>query len=166
MTKRFVGHSCDVMSVAFSVKDRHIISGSRDKTIRLWNTLGECKFVIDEKEGHSRFVSCVRFSPTKVATLVSCGWDKLVKVWNVTDCRLRYNLVGHAGFLNSVTVSNDASLCASGGKDEFAILWDLQEGRKLCQLYASGLINALCFSPNSKVLDLCSNEHFDSNMGS
>lgn len=148
MTKRFVGHSSDVMSVAFSMDNRQIISGSRDKSIRLWNTLGECKFIIDEKEGHSQWVSCVRFSSAKEATVVSCGWDKLVKIWDFTHCRLKYNLVGHTGFLNTVTVSPDGSLCASGGRDAFAILWDLQEGKKLCQLYGHDFINALCFSPN------------------
>lgn len=50
--------------------------------------------------------------------------------------------------MNVVAVSPDGSLCASGGRDAFAILWDLQEGKKLCQLYASDLINALCFTPN------------------
>jgi WD40 repeat protein len=30
-----------------------IVSGSRDKTIRLWNTLGECKYTIGEPEGHT-----------------------------------------------------------------------------------------------------------------
>lgn len=28
--------------------DRQIVSGSRDKTIKLWNTLGECKYTIQE----------------------------------------------------------------------------------------------------------------------
>lgn len=98
MTKRFVGHSSDVMSVAFSWDNRQIISGSRDKTIRLWNTLGECKFIVDEKEGHCQWVSCVRFSSAKETTVVSCSWDKLVKVWDSTKCRLKYNLVGHSGF--------------------------------------------------------------------
>merc|ERR1740130_2404809 len=46
-TRRFVGHSKDVLSVAFSVDNRQIVSGSRDKTIKLWNTLGECKYTID-----------------------------------------------------------------------------------------------------------------------
>ena len=36
----------DVLSVAFSVDNRQIVSGSRDKTIKLWNTLGECKYTI------------------------------------------------------------------------------------------------------------------------
>lgn len=47
-TRRFVGHSKDVLSVAFSADNRQIVSGSRDKTIKLWNTLGECKYTIQE----------------------------------------------------------------------------------------------------------------------
>ncbi|CAG8712341.1 12406_t:CDS:2, partial [Racocetra fulgida] len=78
-TRRFVGHEKDVLSVSFSPDNRQIVSGSRDKTIKLWNTLGECKFNIQE-EGHTEWVSCVRFSPNPSnPVIVSCGWDKLVK---------------------------------------------------------------------------------------
>ena len=188
-----------------------IVSGSRDRTIKLWNTLGECKYTIGEPDGHTEWVSCVRFSPvTNNPIIVSAGWDKLVKVgcccccpghvflvcsadqfyvvlnfpagclhlcwgphsasgpcwhiasgclavpvcfvhtcltavlpapglslmyeplqntckceaavplplqvWNLTNCKLRSSLVGHTGYINTVTVSPDGSLCASGGK--------------------------------------------------
>ncbi len=39
-----------------------------------------------------------------------------LQVWNLTNCKLRSNLVGHTGYINTVTVSPDGSLCASGGK--------------------------------------------------
>jgi guanine nucleotide-binding protein subunit beta-2-like 1 protein len=147
-TRRFVGHSKDVLSVAFSSDNRQIVSGSRDRTVKLWNTLGECKFTIIE-EGHSEWVSCVRFPPTKNApVIVSAGWDKLVKVWGLNNCRLRNNLVGHTGYLNTVTVSPDGSLCASGGKDGTAMLWDLSEGKRLYSLDAGDMIHSLVFSPN------------------
>ena len=61
-TRRFIGHTNDVLSVSFSADNRQIVSGSRDRTIKLWNTLGDCKFTISEK-GHTEWVSCVRFSP-------------------------------------------------------------------------------------------------------
>merc|ERR1711966_351032 len=78
-TRRFVGHSKDVLSVAFSVDNRQIVSGSRDKTIKLWNTLGECKYTIQEHEGHTEWVSCVRFSPAPSnPIIVSC-----VKIWDL-----------------------------------------------------------------------------------
>jgi guanine nucleotide-binding protein subunit beta-2-like 1 protein len=78
--RTFVGHESDVFSVAFSADNRQIVSAGRDRTIKLWNTLAECKFTIVESQ-HSDWVSCVRFSPsTKQPLIVSCGWDKLIKV--------------------------------------------------------------------------------------
>lgn len=115
-------------------------------------------------------MSCVRFSPsTANPIIVSSGWDKLVKVWNLSNCKLKNDHHGHNGYLNSVTVSPDGSLCASGGKVRFvesvgfrvnslylqdgqAMLWDLNEGKHLYTLEPAGgitgAINALCFSPN------------------
>jgi hypothetical protein len=79
-TRTFVGHTNDVLSVSFSADNRQIVSGSRDRTIKLWNTLGDCKYTITDK-GHTEWVSCVRFSPNpQNPVIVSAGWDKLVKV--------------------------------------------------------------------------------------
>jgi len=148
-TKRFIGHTKDVLSVAFSADNRQIVSGSRDKTIILWNTLGHVKFTFNANfNGHKEWVSCVRFSPNlNMPLVVSAGWDKVVKVWNLTSCQLRTNLLGHKGYVNTVTVSPDGSLCASAGKDGSAMLWDLNEGRHLSTLIAGDVINALVFSP-------------------
>lgn len=147
-TKRFDGHTKDVLSVAFSADNRQIVSGSRDKTIKLWNTLGQCKYTIQE-DGHSEWTSCVRFSPnTQNPIIVSCGWDKIVKVWNLTNCKLKTNHHGHSGYLNVVSLSPDGSLCASGGKDGQAMLWDLNEGKHLYTLDGGDMINAMTFSPN------------------
>jgi len=145
-TRRFVGHKKDVLSVAFSADNRQIVSGSRDKSINLWNTLGQCKYVMEN--GHQEWVSCVRFSPNlNTPLIVSAGWDKVVKVWNLDRCTLRTNLFGHSGYVNTVAVAPDGSLCASGGKDGTAMLWDLTEGRHLSSLEAGDIIHALVFSP-------------------
>lgn len=58
------------------------------------------------------------------------------QVWNLSNCKLKCNLVGHTGYINTVTVSPDGSLCASGGKDGVAMLWDLSEGKRLYSLDA------------------------------
>lgn len=146
-TRRFVGHTKDVLSVAFSADNRQIVSGSRDKTIKLWNTLGECKYTMEP--GHSEWVSCVRFSPsTTHPKIVSAGWDKQVKVWSLQTCKLENTLSAHTGYVNTLTVSPDGSLCASGGKDGVAILWDLKDGKQLSSLEAGAPIHALTFSPS------------------
>jgi len=149
--RRFVGHTKEVLSVAFSADNRQIVSGSRDRTIRLWNTLAKCKYVLEEN-CHTHWVSCVKFSPNnanpQTPIVVSGGWDKLVKVWDLNSCQLLKDLTGHTKYLNSVAVSPDGSLCASGGADGNAMLWDLNEGKYLYSLEAGDIIYALCFSPN------------------
>jgi guanine nucleotide-binding protein subunit beta-2-like 1 protein len=152
--RRFFGHKNDVLSVAFSQNNRQIVSGSRDKSIKLWNTLGELKYTIED--AHSEWVSCVRFVPSNplptgeypAPFLVSAGWDKLVKVWALETCKKVADLVGHTGYLNTVTVSPDGSLCASGGHDGVAYLWDLKDAKKLYTLEAGDVIHSLTFSPN------------------
>ncbi|KZV21730.1 guanine nucleotide-binding protein subunit beta-like protein [Dorcoceras hygrometricum] len=147
--RRFVGHTKDVLSVAFSIDNRQIVSASRDKTIKLWNTLGECKYTIQDQDSHSDWVSCVRFSPNALQPMIVSGsWDKNVKIWNLSNCKLRSTLSGHTGYVNTVAVSPDGSLCASGGKDGVILLWDLAEGKRLYSLEAGSVIHALCFSPN------------------
>ncbi|XP_047330477.1 guanine nucleotide-binding protein subunit beta-like protein [Impatiens glandulifera] len=147
--RRFVGHTKDVISVAFSYDNRQIVSASRDKTIRLWNTLGECKYTIQEGDSHTDWVSCVRFSPSNVQpTIISSSWDRTIKIWNLSNCKLQNTLRSHSGYVNTVAVSPDGSLCASGGKDGTILLWDLAEGKKLYSLDAGSIIHGLCFSPN------------------
>ncbi|KAF2076912.1 hypothetical protein CYY_001815 [Polysphondylium violaceum] len=145
-TRIFSGHTQDVMSVAFSGDNRQIISGSRDSTIKVWNTIGECKYTLEEN-GHTHWVSCVRFSPN-TPTIVSGGWDNQVKIWDIKTFKCINTLAEHEGYINTVTISPDGSLCASGGKDQNACLWELSTGKSLYKLDAKGIINALAFSPN------------------
>lgn len=151
-TKKFRGHSNDVLSVAFSPDNRQIVSGSRDHTIRMWNTIGACKWTSQEADNtsHRDWVTCVRFSPStdQNPIVVSGGWDKRVKVIDLSTQTLKYNLKGHKTHINTVTVSPDGSLCASGDKAGQAMLWDLNEGKTLSHLDAQSPINDLCFSPN------------------
>ncbi|CAL5357297.1 unnamed protein product [Camellia sinensis] len=114
---------------------RQIVSASRDRSIKLWNTLGECKYTIRDGDAHSDWVSCVRFSPNNLQpTIVSSSWDRTVKIWKLTNCKIRASLAGHSGYVNTVAVLPDGSLCASGGKDGVILLWDLAEGKKLYSL--------------------------------
>ena len=72
----------------------------------------------------------------------------LYQVWELTKCKLRTNHIGHTGYVNTVTVSPDGSLCASGGKDGIVMLWDLNEAKHLYSLEAGDIVHSLVFSPN------------------
>lgn len=86
--------------------------------------------------------------PPLSSILISSIHLQKKKVWDLTKCKLKTNHYGHTGYINTVTISPDGSLCASGGKDGITMLWDLNEGKHLYSLEAGGIIAALCFSPN------------------
>merc|ERR1739845_156429 len=86
---------------------------------------------------HTEWVSCVRFSPNIAnPIIVSCGWDKVVKVWDLSGFgnSVKYNLYGHTGYINTVAVSPDGSICASGGKDGETMFWDLKSRNVVCNI--------------------------------
>nr|UXY87991.1 guanine nucleotide-binding protein beta SU like protein [Cryptomonas curvata] len=145
--KTFVGHKKDVLSVSFSTDNRQIVSSSRDYSIKIWNTVGQCKDTFIDKDSTS-WISCVKFIPNKNSNVLSCGWDGIVKIWNVVEKKVQMRLNGHKGYLSSLCISPDGSLCASGGKDSTIMLWDLQEGKHLYSLNTDNPINCMCFSPN------------------
>ena len=63
-----------------------IISGSCDKTIKIWNVIAECKYTMSD-ESHTEPVTAVRFSPiASKPVFVSSGLDKKVKVSSLIRC--------------------------------------------------------------------------------
>lgn len=74
--------------------------------------------------------------------------DPPLQVWELSTCKLQTDHIGHTGYINTVTISPDGSLCASGGKDGTTMLWDLNESKHLYSLNANDEIHALVFSPN------------------
>lgn len=128
--------------------NRQIVSRGRDRTIKVWNSLGECKCTIEGDDAHTEWVSCVRFSPNfHKLVLVSGSWDRTVKVRNFTNRKLMYTLVGHTGYVNAVAVTPDGTMCASGGKDTLVLLWELAIEAKVHEFNAGSIIHAICFSP-------------------
>ncbi|EDS44421.1 receptor for activated protein kinase C [Culex quinquefasciatus] len=80
--KRLYGHSHFSSDVVLSSDDnRQIVSGSRDKTIKLWNTLAECKLTIWAVATSTR-CPC---RPTVPCTYTSGGKDCKAFLWGLND---------------------------------------------------------------------------------
>ena len=75
------GHRSSVLCVAALPRDR-IVSGSRDKTLRVWDVSeggGNC---LQTMRGHTGWVNCVGILPD--GRVVSGSRDKTLKVWGLT----------------------------------------------------------------------------------
>lgn len=124
-TKTFVDHTKDTLSCSFSADNRLIVSGGRDKNIKIWNTVAECKFTVED-DNHTDWVSAVRFSPdTKNNILVTGSWDGTIKVWDSSTMTLQNTFVGHTNSITSLAFAQKAQFLASGGRDGNIILWNV-----------------------------------------
>ena len=75
----FLGHSDCVNSVAFSPDGAYILSGSDDKSLKLWDR--QTGKIVKSYEGHSNRVNSVAFSPDG-AYILSGSADKSLKLWD------------------------------------------------------------------------------------
>jgi WD40 repeat protein len=99
-----VQHSSIVRSVVFSPDDARVLSGSADRTVKLWDAA--TGRLIRNFIGHSGEIRSVAISPDG-ARILSGSDDKLLKLWDAATGRLILGFEGHSGAVNSVAFSPD-----------------------------------------------------------
>ncbi|KAF8604841.1 WD40 repeat-like protein [Ceratobasidium sp. AG-I] len=92
------GHTSPVTSVAYSHDGTHIVSGSHDNTIRIWDA-GTGQMVGEPLEGHTRTVASVAYSHDGTR-IVSGSHDNTIRIW---DARTNQAV---DGILNGYLASN------------------------------------------------------------
>ena len=144
------GHSDPVHSVAFSPNNKIVASGSRDMTVKLWDSVSGLE--LRTLRGHSSSVDSVSFSPDG-KVLATGSADGTIKLWDVVTGRELKTLRGHTSYVNSVVFSPDGELLLTGGYDNKLKLWDPVTGRELRTIEGTaGAITSVAFSGNGKVL--------------
>lgn len=89
--KTLHGHDHNVSSVAFMPGGDYIISGSRDKTIKMWEVAsGYC---VKTFTGHKEWVRMVRPSPDGTY-IASCSNDHSIRIWVASskECKVYFDL--------------------------------------------------------------------------
>ncbi|KAG8830758.1 hypothetical protein FRC18_007636 [Serendipita sp. 400] len=152
LEKTMKGHEDIILSVAFSPVRMKVASGSRDKTIRIWNMrTGEEE---ERLEGHTDAVCSVAFS-TDGSKVASGSSDHTIRIWYIKAGRVT-TLRGHTDAVSVVAFSPDNQKVVSGSHDKAVRIWNFETGDRQ-QYRCGGTIWSVAFSSdNSKVVSGCS----------
>jgi WD40 repeat protein/cell division protein FtsL len=124
------GHENAVWSAAFSPDGQQVITGSDDKTARLWNaSTGQETIVL---RGHSGRVASVAFSPDGKRVLTG-SWGP-ARLWDVSTGQMIMLLQGSAG-VTSAAFSADGARLVAACDDGTTRIWDAASGQQIMLLH-------------------------------
>ncbi|KAI0756479.1 WD40 repeat-like protein [Daedaleopsis nitida] len=127
-------HEKDINSLDVAPNDRLLVSGSQDRTAKVWEIdyvvtgagvrgelrlLGTCK-------GHKRGVWCVRFGRTERVLATGSG-DKTVKLWSLDDFTCVKTFEGHTNSVLRVDFLNAGMQMVSSASDGLVKLWNVRD---------------------------------------
>lgn len=119
--RTFDGHTDDVLSVAFSHDSKRLLTGSYDKTARLWN-VADGKQIGEPYLGHNWWVWSAAFSADE-KRIVTASQDGTAIVWVTETGERGPPFTGHQGPIYSAAFSPDGQWVATGGYDKRVLLW-------------------------------------------
>ncbi|XP_072299505.1 transducin beta-like protein 3 [Eucyclogobius newberryi] len=163
------GHTDTVLSLDVFRKGSLFASCAKDRSVRVWQMDSDSGQVHCVAYGlsHTNAVGSIIFSKLKSSFLVSGSQDCTIKVWdlpqNISDTGTEIHQLAarttekaHDKDVNSVAVSPNDKLLASGSQDRTAKLWSLavEEGLGLLGVFRGHRrgVWAVCFSSVDQVL--------------
>lgn len=150
-------HEKAVRAVAIDPHGHFLVTGSNDRTIKLWelNTGKPIKTL----SGHAGSAIALAISPNG-ELLASGSGDNTIKLWHIATGKLMFTLRGHTGWVNTVTFTPKGNTLASGGADKMIKLWNLNTQELLGTFYGhASAVRSLAISPQGNMLASGSNDN-------
>lgn len=125
--KSLSGHNHFISSLAISKDSSSLVSGSWDRTARLWDLSNyKCKQIIS---GHSKDVLAVSFSIDS-RLIITGSMDNTAKFWNVKGeekFKIDNDFSGWVSCINHIKRAEKQNLVALGSWDQSVKLYDAKE---------------------------------------
>jgi WD40 repeat protein len=150
-------HSEWVTCVAFSHDGTRVATASRDGFVRILDAAnGRVSLKLQHRVRLARQINDavhgVVFGPDD-QTLVSAGYDKTVKLWDLNSGGMLHAFRGHNNFIQSVAFAPDGRTIASVEMDGILRTWDAKSGAAVkVKLADARFLYTVVYSPDGKLL--------------
>ncbi len=142
----------------FSVDNKFALSGGKDNIVSMWDLATMPSKIVKTFEGHKGPIKSLDVSPNG-KYLATGSTDGTIRIWDLLNTNLVYELKGHNKDVNSITFSPDGKTLVSGGADGVINLWNIENGsRIISQPGHKGWIRDIAFSPNGSKLYSCGDD--------
>jgi WD40 repeat protein len=159
----FKGHKDNIYGVAFIAGTRLLVTGSDDKSLRLWD-LDTGKQVGEPLLGHDACIYTVAASPDG-RWIVSGGQNGNILVWEVgtnkTELkRVPISIKDHGNDVWDIVFAPDSETFASASWDQTVCVWKRETGKIVFgPLKVGDCANSVAYSPDGTKLAAGTDEH-------
>ena len=142
------GHTERVLSAAYSPDGARIVTGSADKTARIWDARTGIQLAV--LSGQSDRVFAAAFSPDG-NRIITGSLDRTARIWDARTGVQLAVLSGHANRVASAVYSPDGTHVLTASWDRTAQVWDAHTGARLVQLKGhADVLYSAAYSPDGK----------------